>query len=79
MDIKNIMDALAIAYGGHSQYTPADIGRAIAGHVRNQDGSAYDINVAAASAAAILAEHWRDNREDEDRDEIVRACRAALR
>lgn len=73
--MKQILDHLAAAYGGHSQYSTADIGHAIRGHIRNQGWSPERAAEYAAQVAALLAERWegQGNTPNEDAAEILAA------
>lgn len=77
--INRIMDALALAFGGHSQYRIDDVGRALAGQMNN-NGLPVEIEAAARAAAVFLAERfdWSPEDEDSSRTDIAASCRAQL-
>ena len=75
--VVQILEHLAMAFGGHSQYSTREIGRALAGQMNN-NGLRGDPEQLAAFAAAELAMRWDDNREEEDAAEIAAACQESL-
>ncbi len=75
--VSLLLDHLASAYGGHSQYSLKAVGEAIAGQ-KNNNGWPLSAAVYAADAAGVLAIRWQDNREAEDAAEILAACEKQL-
>lgn len=83
--IGNIVDAMDLAYGGRSQWGPADLGRAIAGQVRNNGlGSAArdadTVPMLQLCRLAALAACGDDDDDDGVRaytDEVYAAASAA--
>lgn len=75
--IEELLENLAKAYGGHSQYGYEDIGRAIAGHINNQLWHA-DPDTYAREVANCLADKWNDDRWELDREAVGVAIRKAL-
>jgi hypothetical protein len=63
--VTDVRDALATAYGGYSQYSPAELAEALAGHARNGRLRCYpaalDVAAVAEEAALQEAEQWDDN------------------
>lgn len=78
--MEKLLAGLAAIYGGHSQYSTADIGRAIAGQINNQ-GWQETAEQLADDAAFLLAERWEGcgNSPEKDAAEIVSACKEQLR
>ena len=81
--MEEMLQHLARAYGGHSQYSTADVGRAIARCMNNQGlagGLRGDPSGPAQEAAALLAERWegQGNSEAQDAAEIEVAAREQL-
>lgn len=77
--VEKLLEHLAYAFGGHSQYSTEHIGQAIAGQINN-NGWANTPETYAREAASILYDRWegQGNTEEEDEAEIKAAIEAAL-
>lgn len=81
--IEGLLEALALAHGGHSQYGTADVAKAIVGNIRNQGwaSSPGDLEHLAHEAASWLAELWGEDdvaRLECQREAILSEIRALL-
>lgn len=72
--VKNLLDSLANAFGGSSQYSNADVGRALVGQSVNNGLEGGDEELSQV-AAALLAQQWSWTQETEDQHaaEILQA------
>lgn len=56
--VADVLDALARAFGGKSQYSMADVGRALAGQANNGPLWGVPLELLAAEAATQIDEMW---------------------
>lgn len=70
MNVQEILDNLAAAFGGHSQYSLNHVSDAIVGHINNQ-GLAGDPESLAAEAAAVLEDRYGFDADETDEAAVV--------
>lgn len=77
--VSQILDHLAAAYAGHSQYPLSHVGVALQGHRNNGGLALVPVTELAAVAAQILARRWEwdEQQRDTATAEIRQAMRAA--
>jgi hypothetical protein len=63
--VSQILDHLAAAYAGHSQYPLSHVGIALQGHRNNGGWGLIPVAEMAAAAAYILAQRWEWDQEQE--------------
>ena len=79
--LEEMLEHLAMACGGHSQYDMEMVGRCIAGQINN-NGWSDPVNLLCGHAASIIAERWVDvdppGAERNDFQAIFAACQERL-
>lgn len=77
--VETLLNHLAYAFGGHSQYNRTDVGHAIAGQINN-NGWTDRPEEYAAEAASLLAERWggQGPSEEEDKENILKGINEVL-
>ena len=77
--VLQILDHLAAAYAGHSQYPLSHVGIALQGHRANGGLALIPVAELAAAAAQILARRWEwdEQQRDTAKSEIRQAMRQA--
>jgi hypothetical protein len=75
--VAQILDHLAAAYAGHSQYPLAHVGIALQGHRNNGGLALVPVAELAFDAATILARRWEW--DEEQRDTATAEIRQAMR
>jgi hypothetical protein len=63
--VSQILDHLAAAYAGHSQYSLSHLGTALQCHRHNGGWGLIPVAELAAAAASVLAERWEWEAEEE--------------
>jgi hypothetical protein len=75
--ITSILDNMAAAYAGHSQYPLSHVGMALQGHRDNGGLALFPVAELAAVAAHILARRWEW--DEQQRDTATAEIRQAMR
>lgn len=75
--VSQILDHLAAAYAGHSQYPLSHVGMALQGHRNNGGLALFPVAELAAVAAHILARRWEW--DEQQRDTATAEIRQAMR